>query len=189
MDRYDSGESNNSGLLRSSTYEKLPVNDDEAHKLCARCGANWAENKCSCDGIDLITDFNDTANKFNTYHYGSLNKKRDKANGNFTFTTFVKSLGKSPSGSNNQTNAITNTTTTQTSSSNNNNNSDSSVPVTPSNDWNNNGPIMKSCSRSGKSGDKSIRSHSKKQTAITNDDSSTSSSSSQPRKTCLVTTV
>src|SRR5699024_741672 len=58
------------GMVRSSTYDKLPLNDEEA--------------KASGD------QFN--ADK-SALQYGSLNKKRDKVGGGkFTFLTFTKAL-------------------------------------------------------------------------------------------------
>lgn len=162
--KMDSKDSDSGGLLRSSTYEKLPLNAADAEKMCAQCGRSNSNldskiTGCICD--------NRFESKFPIGHYGSLNKKREgkSPNGHFTFTTFVKSIGKPTTGTEN-TNPL--------------NNNISSVDS----DWNNNNGTMQQTKRSSMSGS---RATSRK---ANHDDSSSSSSSSQPqRKTCLVTTV
>ena len=86
---------NQQNITRSSTYEKLPINDEEAGKISLLEQAEKNNNDCHCLG-----DSADPKNKFNhSCSFESFSKQQqanktcfanDSLNGNFTFTTFVK---------------------------------------------------------------------------------------------------
>lgn len=86
---------NQTGLARSSTYEKLPANEEEASRINSRQLENNNNDNNDCTGMSSNCSSKNlfenstatTRQQTENVHYGTGS---DHANSSFTFSTFVK---------------------------------------------------------------------------------------------------